>query len=595
MAVATPLKSSLSRTTRGDYPQFGAPKQAAWKITTRIENCDHLISAECDISPVTAAILRARGYVTGSEVRAFLEPDSIGLQDPFELPDVKPAIVRLHRAIEDKEPFLVFGDYDVDGITSTAMLVRSLERLGAQVSARIPERRDGYDLSVQVVEDAHARGIGLILTADCGIRAFQAVERARELGIDVIITDHHEPDGHTLPKALAVINPKRDDSVYGFRELCGCGVAFKVMQALLEEFWPKYAAGFAAKYVEFVAMATIADCMPLEGENRILAREGLRRLAGTQKVGLQSLMQIARVQPSGDSLTGKHVSFGLAPRLNSAGRFDAAIKGLQLLMSSDESQCMRLAGELEEFNRERQNVTNKMLREAIELLHREVDLTNDCAIVLAGHNWSRGMVGLVASRLVERYARPAIVLGLSDGMARGSGRSISSFDMVSVVDATRHLLQSGGGHKGACGVHFDQMDFDEFRDTAVKCANEKLTIGDLVPTVQADCAVDGSDLSPMLVRDLEKLEPCGKGNAEPVLVLENAQIVDGKSMGEGGAHLKWKIKSGDRQFEAVWWRPGEKAMGFGIGKRIDLCFVPELNIWNGNTTLQLNIKEARLK
>lgn len=594
MAVATP-PTSHSRSSRGDYPQFGAPTVAPWKITTRIQDCDHFVAKECEISPVTAAILRARGYATASEVRAFLEPDRSGLQDPFDLPDIKPAIARLYRAIQDKEPFLVFGDYDVDGITSTAMLVRSLERLGAQVTPRIPERRDGYDLSMQAVEDAHTRGIGLILTADCGIRAFGAVERARELGIDVIITDHHEPDGHNLPNALAVINPKRDDSVYGFRELCGCGVAFKLMQALLEEHWPKYSAGFAAKYIEFVALATIADCMPLEGENRILAREGLYRLATTKKVGLQALMQIARIQPSGDSLTGKHVSFGLAPRLNSAGRFDFAIKGLQLLMSSDESTCSRLAGELEEFNRERQNVTNKMLREATELLHREVDLTSDCAIILAGHNWSRGMVGLVASRMVERYARPAIVLGIHEGLVRGSGRSTANFDMGCVLDATRHLLHGGGGHKGACGVHFDQMNFDEFRDIALKCANERLSIADLMPTVQADCAVDGGDLSPMLVRDLEKLEPCGKGNAEPVLVLENAQIVDGKSMGEGGVHLKWKIKAGDRQFEAVWWRPGEKAMGFGIGKRIDLCFVPELNFWNGNTTLQLNIKEARVK
>jgi single-stranded-DNA-specific exonuclease len=590
-----PGRLPLGRSTpAGDYPQFRTAAPPRWNIKARAEERDQQIARACGISPITAAILRVRGYTSAEAVNRFLEPDASGLHDPQQLPDIAPAIARLHGAISSAEPFLVFGDYDVDGVTSTAMLVRSLERLGAKVQARIPERREGYDLSIGAVEAAHAQGIGLILTADCGIRAFKAVERARELGIDVIVTDHHEPDGSTLPPALAVINPKREDSRYGFRELCGCGVAFKVMQALLETHWPKYLDGFTDKYIEFVAMATIADCMPLEDENRILAREGLRRLATTRKVGLQTLMQTARVQVQGDSLTGRHVSFGLAPRINSAGRFDAAIKALQLLMTSDAQLCQRLAEELEEHNRERQGIVLRMMREASDLLHQDTDLNRDCAIVVAGRNWSRGMVGLVASRLVEKYSRPAVVLGLVDGVARGSGRSVADFDMGCMLQATRHLLQGGGGHAGACGVHFEEEHLPEFRSKVLQCAGERLQIDKLAPTVEADCLVTGDDLSPLLVRDLEKLEPCGKGNAEPTLAVQGVEIVDGRSIGQDGIHLKWRVKIGNRQFDAVWWRPGEKAMGFGIGKRVDLCFVPELNFWNGNTTLQLNIKEARL-
>jgi single-stranded-DNA-specific exonuclease len=590
---AGPGRLPLGRTSPA-YPAFHAAPQARWRVKTQPEERDINLARACGLTPVTTAILRVRGYTSVEAINAFLDPDTSGLHDPFGLPDINVAIARLHQAITDKEPFLVFGDYDVDGVTSTAMLVRSLERLGATVHAQIPERRDGYDLSLQAVEAAHERGVRLILTADCGIRAFAAVERARELGIDVIVTDHHEPDGDNLPAALAVVNPKRGDSQYGFRELCGCGVAFKVMQALLEQHWPKYLDGFTDKYVEFVALATIADCMPLEDENRILAREGLRRLATTRKVGLQALMQSARVQLTSDSLTGRHVSFGLAPRINSAGRFDSALKALQLLMSAEQSTCERLAGELEEHNRERQGIVLKMMREATELLQQSVDLNRDCAIVVAGQNWSRGMVGLVASRLVEKYSRPTVVLSLKDGLARGSGRSIEGFDMGCILDSTRHLLRSGGGHAGACGVHFDEQHLDEFRSKALSCAGERLQIGELLPTVEADCWVTGEDLTPQLVRDLEKLEPCGKGNSEALLALRDVQIADGRSIGQDGVHLKWRIKAGNRQFDAVWWRPGDKAMGFGIGKRVDLCFVPELNTWNGNTTLQLNIKEARL-
>jgi single-stranded-DNA-specific exonuclease len=585
--------ATIAPTTR--HSPLRSTPAARWSVKTAPTAADAKLAAVCGISPVTAAILRTRGYDTPEGVRCFLDPDLCGLRDPMGLPDIRPAIERLHRAISAKEPMLIYGDYDVDGVTSTAMLVRSLRALGANVEWRIPERKgEGYGLNVTAIEEVAARGISLILTADCGIRDIKPVRRAGELGVDVIVTDHHEP-GDELPAALAVINPKRHDSEYGFSELSGCGVAFKLMQALMQEYWPQYARSFWEKFVELAGMAAIADCVPLIDENRILAREGLRRLTFTRKLGLQALKEVARLKVTGDSLRGSHVGFGLAPRLNAAGRLDTAYKSLQLLLSDDAGECADIAAELEQHNVARREIERRIVEEACAMVQRDVDLTRDLAIVLAGTNWHGGVVGLVAGRLAERYSRPAIVLNLDNGIAHGSGRSSAGFDLHAVIEAARGLILKGGGHQAACGLSLDADKLEEFRAIVMQCAAQQLTMENLVPTVEADCEVTGKDLTLQLVNDLEKLEPCGQGNPEARLMLRGAQIVDGKGIGAKGEHLKWFINADGARFEAVWWRPGERAMGFGNGKVVDLCFVPEINRWNGNTTLQLNVKEARLK
>lgn len=570
---------------------------ARWQVQTAPTAHDARLAQACDISPVTAAVLRVRGHDTPDAVRCFLEPDLCGLRDPMKLPDIRPAIERLHRAITTSEPMLVYGDYDVDGVTSTAMLMRSLSSLGANVRCKIPDRKgEGYGLNVAAIEQAAREGVTFLLTADCGIRDVESVQRARELGMDVVITDHHEPDpGGELPPALAVVNPKRRDSDYGFSELSGCGVAFKLMQALLQEYWPRHAPSFWEKFVELAGMAAIADCVPLVDENRILAREGLRRLATTSKHGLRALKKVAGLKDGLATLRGSDVGFRMGPRLNAAGRLDSALTSLQLLMSSDAAECEALAGQLEEHNLSRRDLERRIVEEASAMVHRDVDLSRDMAIVLAGSGWHGGVVGLVASRLAERYCRPAIVLNLDGDVATGSGRSAAGFDLHSVIEETRNLLIRGGGHQAACGMSLDAAHLDEFRARVLQCAGRQLTPENLVPTVEADCEVTGRDLTLQLARDLEKLEPCGQGNPEARLVLRGAQIVDGKSMGQKGEHLKWFINADGARFEAVWWRPGERAMGFSNGKAVDLCFVPEINHWNGNTTLQLVIKEARAK
>jgi single-stranded-DNA-specific exonuclease len=371
MAAASLFSSSATNSSRNKFQKPSTPP-ARWSAATTVEARDREIARSCNISPVATAILRARGHKSQEEICRFFNPTADCLRDPFGLPDIESAIARLHLAIENKEAILVFGDYDVDGVTSTALLVRALKALGANVDWQIPERHDGYGLSTPAIEAAAKNGVKLIFSADCGIGALVPAARAKELGVDLIITDHHEP-GAELPDALAVVNPKRADSQYGFRELSGCGVAFKVLQALMQRYSPQHAASFQARFVELVGLAAVADCVPLIDENRYLAREGLRALAATKKAGLRALMRSAKLKTE-NGLTGRNVGWTIAPRLNAAGRVASAQRALQLLLSNDALECEELAAELEELNRERQEWTSRVMHEAVARVFETGDL-----------------------------------------------------------------------------------------------------------------------------------------------------------------------------------------------------------------------------
>ncbi len=584
---------ALPKSSRLSPPKL--KPQARWRTRTTVNEQDVTLARECEISPVTAAVLRSRGIDSADAVRCFLDPDLCGLHDPNLLPDMEIAVARLFKAIESREPMLVYGDYDVDGVTSTAMLMRSLKSLGANVSCRIPERKgEGYGLNVWAMNDIAASGVTVILTADCGIRDGEAIARARELGIDVVVTDHHEP-GETLPDALAIVNPKRHDSLYPFRELSGCGVAFKLMQALLQTHWPRHARSFYDKFVEFVGMAAIADCVPLVDENRILAREGLRRLANTQKHGLIALKKSAGVRDGLETLRGGDVGFRLGPRLNAAGRLDSATKSLQLLMSMETAEAEALAAELEGFNVLRREVEKRIVDEACARVEIEHDLAQHMAILVSCEGWHGGVVGLVASRLAEKFCRPTLVFNRDGDSATGSGRSFGTFDLHQIIELNRDIIVKGGGHAAACGLTLRCENLDELRNRVLDLAQKHIKLEDCVPHVEADCEVSGRDLTLQLARDLEKLEPCGMGNTEARLMLRGARIIDGKGLGKNGEHLKWNLEADGARLEAVWWRPGERAANLVKDSLVDLCFVPELNVWNGNTRLQLVVKDARLQ
>jgi single-stranded-DNA-specific exonuclease len=583
------MPATFSSPTRSRRP---STPPAQWSAKTSVEARDREMAKVCEISPAAAAILRSRGYNTAEAIYGFFNPDAATLRDPFLLPDIEAAVERLQRAIEAKEAVLVFGDYDVDGVTSTALLVRALKALGANVTWTIPERQDGYGLSTPAIEEAAARGVRLIFSADCGIGALEPAQRARELGLDLIITDHHEP-GEELPCALAVVNPKRRDSRYGFRELSGCGVAFKVLQALLQKHAPRHAASFQAKFIELVGLAAIADCVPLVDENRYLAREGLRALAATKKPGLQALMRTAKLKTE-NGLTGKNVGFTIAPRLNAAGRVASATRALQLLLSTDALECEELAAELEELNRERQEWTARVMHEATARVYETADLSREMILVIAGEAWPHGVIGLVAGRLAERFCRPTIALSVEEnGLARGRGRSFAGFDLTQLIAHTQPLLESGGGHAAACGLSLRAEKIEEFRSAALACAGAALRPEALAPRIEADCEVRAGDITRGLIADMMQFEPCGMENPEETLLLRNARVVDGKAIGTDGQHLKWLVRADDRSFEALWWRPGEAADGFAAGQSVDLCVVPELNEWNGNEKVQLIIKAAR--
>lgn len=571
---------------------------AVWKRPPQIEARDREIATQCGISPVIATILRARGYATSQAVVAFIQPTQASLRCPSGLPDIEPAIDRLYVAIEREEQILVFGDYDVDGVTSTALLVRALKSLKAKVQWIVPERHDGYGLSIPAVEEAAARGVKLIFSADCGIGAFEPAKRARELGIDLIVTDHHEPTHENgqdkLPDAVAVVNPKRADSNYGFRELSGCGVAFKVIEALLQKYHPQHVDSFRSRYVDLVGLAAIADCVPLLDENRYLTREALRALTTTKKLGVQALIETSGVKIQNGTLTGRNVGFMLAPRLNAAGRVASAQRALELLLSNDIEECQALAEELEALNRERQDLTARVMLEATTRVYDTVDFAQEMILVVAGQNWPHGVVGLAAGRLAERFCRPTIVLSIEEnGIAKGSGRSYAGFDLTQLIAATQHLLESGGGHQAACGMSLKIENIEAFQTAAVEFAAGMLKPSQLAPVVAADCEISGEEINRQLIDDLALLEPCGMDNPEATLLLRNVQIVDGRAIGKEGQHLKWQVRSGGRNFDTLWWSPGDRADGFTAGQTIDLCVVPELNVWNNMEKIQLIVKAAR--
>ena len=567
-----------------------AAPSAKWQALTHVEACDRRLAARLQISPVSAAILRSRGYDSPDAIEAFFAPHPGLLRDAADLPDIERAIDRLWRAIQNRESILIFGDYDVDGITSTALMVRSLQKLGAHVTYRLPERDESYGLTTKVVEEAAARNIALIVTADCGITALEAARRARELNIDLIITDHHEPESE-LPLAIAIVNPKRADSKYEFTGLSGCGVVYKLMTELLKRYQPSAVNSFSERYLDLVALSTIADCVPLHDENRYLVARGLRQLYGTRKKGLRALIDSANIRDKG-FYVGGDVSFRLAPRLNAAGRLDSPTLALRLLLSNDEAECAQLAEQIEALNGQRRTDTDAALLEAHSLVEREANLDADRLLIAAGSGWRRGVVGLLAAKLVDKYHRPAFALNIENGHAHGSGRSCADFDLHSLLEASRELIVSGGGHAGACGLTVETKRLPEFREHALEYAADKLTMDELVPRHTADCEAPGRDVTLELAREMVQLEPCGSGNHAPVLLMRRARLQTIWPL--KAEHCKGRMMVEGQSIEWIWWRSADRLAEFDRGSAVDCLFVPEVNEYRGQTSLQLTLKDMRL-
>ena len=533
-------------------------------------------------------LLAARGHSPAETAKRYLRPRLDQLLPPEQMLDMGRAVERLVRAVRTGETILIHGDYDVDGMCSTTLMTRALQILGGNVVPFIPQRLiDGYDLTDAGVRAAHAAGATVVVTCDCGTSALQPVAALQAAGIDVIISDHHLPGGD-LPNAFAVLNPKRPGCKSEDKDLAAVGVAFKLALAVTRALGGNENNVFGM--LDLVALATIADIAPLKGENRVFARYGLRLLSETQNLGLRALIRSAGLD--GKPLTAGRVGFILAPRLNAVGRLGKALRGVELLMATSEHEANTIARELEEMNARRQEIDRAVLEQARQRV-LALDLDETYGIVLAEEGWHPGVIGIVASRLVEEFGRPTILIGLDGEEGKGSGRSISRFDLHGGIGRCRHVLKRFGGHRSAAGVTIARDQVEEFARCFNEGARAVLTLDDLVPELRVDMEVALADITPEFEGLLRHLEPCGMGNPSPMLVTRGVRLAKPpRRVGDSG--LKLLIESATREpIEAIGWSLGGRIGELDMARPFDIAYRLERDEYRGVSRLQARLSDFR--
>ena len=545
-----------------------------------------LLAQGLQVTPALAVLLAQRGLATPEAARRFLRPVLEDLSDPFRLTGRANAVDTIATVIRTGGGILVHGDYDVDGQCATVLLTRALRAAGARVTPFVPHRiRDGYDLGPAGIAAAQAAGARLILTCDCGITAVDAVDAARAAGLEVIVTDHHLP-GATLPRAGAVIDPQQPGDTSGYTQLCGTGIAFKLVQALVPALG--LPANLPLHLLDLVALATIADVVPLTGENRVLVRHGLRLLGESRWPGLRALIRTSGLE--GREIRAGQVGFILAPRLNAAGRVGDATEGLQLLLTDDPGEAMTLASRLEVLNTERQGLDQRILEEAIRMVEEQCDPEQDAALVLAADGWHAGVVGIVASRIVERFGRPAFLIALEGDMGKGSGRSISRFDLHAALTHCGDLLERFGGHHMAAGLTIRREQLPAFRKRFTDLARAELTPADLAPEQRVDLVLDLGAASEELERLCRHLEPCGMGNPGPVFGARGVRLEGARRVGSG--HLKATLASAGGRIAGIGFGWADRGAWLERAARrepVDVAFRLETNEYQGVLSLQARI------
>lgn len=537
------------------------------------------------ISAATASLLLARGVTTPAEASTWMSHQVP--HDPFLIPDMEQAVERLHRAVLTHEQICFYGDYDVDGMSATSLYLSFFGSRGANVRGYVPHRkREGYGLNVGAVQRLHDESISLLVTSDCGTTSHREVALANQLGMDVIVTDHHQTD-EQMPPAVAVMNPHRAGARYPFRGLCSAGLAYKVAQAY--ELRYGQAGVPLESLLDLVALATIADVVPLQDENRRFVREGLVQISRGARCGIRALKQVAGITRDCSAET---IAFKLAPRLNAAGRLDHAMLGVQLLTTESPAEAQQLADRLEQLNRERQKIEADLMSEAIEAV-QEQELPP--ALVLASRRWHVGVVGIAAARLVERFHRPTIVIAIDEqGIGKGSARTIGSFDLYKGLAACRDLVEAFGGHPSAAGVTVRESRLDEFRDRFSSVVAAWAQGAATVPMLHVDAEVLLSDVTAKLIAEIGTFHPFGAGNPEPTFAVKGLEVMDSRTVGE--KHLKMTVRQGrSMPFDSIGF--GMKSLvDRGIPARVpvDLAFFPEFNHWNGYDRIQLRIRDVRI-
>jgi single-stranded-DNA-specific exonuclease len=574
-------------------PRSLTPKR--WQMLPGDIQAEAKLQIDLGVHPVMARLLVQRGLTTSEAAEAFLYPSLDRMHDPFLLPDAEAACVRIKAALANHERILVHGDYDGDGVTSTALWTRFLRTQGADVDAFVPHRkRDGYDMRVPIIEQARQDGVKLIITTDCGIQRVDEVEHARQFGIDVIITDHHTPKtSGALPQAVAVVNPHRKDSRYPFPDLAGVGVAFKLCEALTR-FLGMKPEQYRRAFMDLACIGTVTDVMPLMDENRILVKFGLEALQSTRKPGLRALIDICGA--TGKPLDSRFIGYQIGPRLNAASRVSETQIALDVLMTKDDAQAAFLARKLHELNAQRQEEQAHILEEAMEQIVRQ-DMTEARCLVISGTAWTSGLVGIVAGRIAERFHRPTVVIAMDEatGRGRGSARSIHAFNMFNAIDACRDLLGEYGGHAHAAGLSIDRENVPDFTSQMNRIATSLLTEEDMQPTIEVAAELSPDEICPQLLEQMATLAPFGNSNLEPCFVSKGVPIREIRLLKD--KHLKLTLKAeglnGKDTADAIWWNMGFLTANLEVGQSLDVCYRPEFNYYNGRRSIQFMLHDLR--
>lgn len=574
--------------------------RARWEIGLTDDILASKLAEELNVSLLVAKLLVKRGIHAADDAKRFLFEGIEGFHDPFLMDGMQVAIERIQLAVEQKERIRVYGDYDADGVTSTALMTFLLRTLGANFDTYIPHRvREGYGLNREAIKLAHEQGVALFVTVDTGVSAVEEIAYIRELGMDVIVTDHHEPPA-VLPEPLALINPKKPGCPYPFKGLAGAGVAFKLAHALLGR--------VPLELLEYAAIGTVADLMPLQGENRVIVRLGLERMRNTTSPGLKALLQVCKVEER--DVSAGHIGFGIGPRLNASGRLESAEAAVKLLTTEDVNEAAQLAQTLDALNIERQHIVEQLTELAVaqvESMRLEGQAGMEPStevlprvLVLAGEDWNVGVVGIVASRIVERYYRPTIILSIDTdkGTAKGSARSITGFDMYEALTSCASLLDHFGGHAAAAGMSFQAERIDQLRDGLNAYAVERLKPEQLVPQLQADVTCSLADVPIACIEELAMLAPYGMGNPTPKFVITDLQISDIRTMGKESQHLKLALTQVQDEIscsiEGVAFSKGNLSPWMTVGATVDTLAELSVNEWNGVRKPQLLMRDVKI-
>jgi len=566
--------------------------QKRWKIAEKLTEkqlqVKKQLTSNIKCPDLIAEMLVRKGLTNKEEIDKFFNPDLNNVYDPFIFDDMEKAVNRIIQAIEQKEQITIYGDYDVDGTTSTALLFLGLKKANAEVNYYIPHRMiDGYGLSLSGIDLIIEEGTKLIISVDCGINAIEEIEKINDLGIDIIITDHHNPKD-ILPEALAIINPKVVECKYPFKDLAGVGVAYKLLMGVYQKL-EMDSKEFIDKYVDLVALGTIADIVPLADENRIFASIGLERLLKKQNIGLNALINIAGL--ANKELNSADIVFGIAPRINAAGRMGSAMRAVELMVALDSEKSDELAEIIEWENSLRQQIDQKTFQEACEIIekkYKNIDETG--CIVVSSDDWHPGVIGIVASKLVEKYYRPTIMITFRDGIGSGSGRSIEGFDLFEALSSVEDYLETFGGHKYAAGLSILVEYVDTFENRLNKYVLQHLVKEQLIPPLKVENRLELYEINDHLLKWLNKFSPFGPGNMRPTFYTEDVMIV-GFPYNVGKNHLKLKVMKDGCNLDLIGFNLGDFLPFLKKGDHINIAYSLEFNIWQGRTTIQGKLKD----